>query len=787
MTLCLRILALLTTIFLLQHPALGQLTAPEAEAMYGGSILSITGIKTSSERSRIFVTTESANSAFFMDVTHGSGRPTFGKFQVVGALDTEAGFGSGIEQIDAHTTSGHLFFIHQGFLYHTDPTSDVVHSVDGSGVESLLIKGDHLFYVKGAELYHGTLDASGNFAAGTGAPLLLPPGVNRTILRIHPTNQKLYIFGQGTSPLLYISSDVYTRLQASTILKDHAPISLTGIVEWTAFGIAPDGRRLMAGSDFSQKIIAYADNDSVWRHHNLGFGVAPGKNLDFGGDASNYAVYYGNMHTNDKGLSGSWKAFGAMGHEAHLRGGPVYADPQNSEVVYLSTDMGIGVWDNRGQQIVEINEGIEAVQVNGMDIVAQKQIAWIASNSGVRKVSNYPNTPTWSAPHFPNGDNTPYYAVAMSGQDTQTVYACNLRVYKTEDGTHSWQRVFSAEDPPYNFPSTENLTTGAARIQAVKICPLDENIVMVGYEMEWGENGGLFYSLDGGMTWQQQLIQATATGYDVNVRDIVFTQEGMDTVAYIGVAYNHMVAGGHAIYRLVKHGTSWTVTQDMGSGGTSTGSAIIVSVTDISQSPSGDTLVACGINVQTNQPTVYFKDLKGANVWTPYTTSGFPFSLGKIAKSLTYGVDTVYAAVDEEIYYFSKGATSWTRGYTYPAGTQIQFLHDDVLLVGTETGLYGHQGKVAATAINPQPEVSLIQAVPNPVDVFPLEIRLPSPSQLPTEMRIYNAAGQMTAARRFGPGQVFLLDKYPFPVPGVYLIEVRNEGVETVLKVVVQE
>ncbi|MEO1804754.1 MAG: T9SS type A sorting domain-containing protein [Bacteroidota bacterium] len=787
MTLRLRILALLTTIFLLQYSAIGQLPVPEAEAVYGGNILAITGIKTSSTSSRIFVTTESANSAFFMDVTHSGDNATFGDFQVVGALDTEAGFGSGIEQIDAHATSGHLFFIHQGFLYHTDPTSDVVHSVDGAGVESLLIKGDHLFYVKGAELYHGILDASGNFSVGIGAPLLLPPGVNRTILRIHPTNQKLYIFGQGTSPLLYISSDVYTRLQASTVLKDYAPISLTGIVEWMAFGIAPDGRRFMAGGDSKQKIIAYADSDSVWTHHNLGFGGAPGKNLDFGGNASRYSVYYGSIHNNDNGLVGRWKTSVAMGHKIHLHGGPVYVDPQNPEVVYLSTGMGIGVSDNRGQQIVEINEGIEAVQVNGMDIVAQKQIAWVASNSGIRKVSNYPNTPTWSAPHFPNGDHTPYYAVAMSGQDTQTVYACNLRVYKTEDGAHSWHRVFSAEDPPYDFPSTENLATGAARIRAVKTCPLDENIVMVGYEMEWGENGGLFYSLDGGMTWQQQLIQATTTGYDVNVKDIVFTQEGMDTVAYIGVAYNHMVAGGHAIYRLVKHGASWTVMQDMGVGGTSTGSAIMVSIIDIASSPNGDTLVACGIDVETNYPVVYFKDLKETNVWAPYTTSGFPISPGNIAKAITYGLDTVYAAVDEEIYYFSKGATSWTRGYTYPAGTQIQFLYDNALWIGTETGLYGHRGKGATTAINPQPEISLIQAVPNPVDVFPLEVRLPSLSQVPTEIRIYNAAGQMTAARRFGPGQIFLLDKYPFPVPGVYLIEVRNEGIETVLKVIVQE
>ncbi|MEL6135007.1 MAG: hypothetical protein AAFR59_16735, partial [Bacteroidota bacterium] len=317
MTLCLRILPVLIFWLLTQSPAFCQLSAPEAEAVYGGKISAITGISTSTNTSRIFITTESAHAAFYMDVDHSGSHPVFGRFQILESMGAASGFEVGIQQIDAHEASGHFFFIHQGFLYHTDPASTSVQSVDGAGVESLLIEGEYLFYVKGGALYFGMLDTKGKFTAGVGAPIPLPPGVNRTILRIHPTNHRLYIFGQGSSPLLYITDSLYSSLSARTRLADYAPLSLTGLAEWRAFGIAPDGRLFMSGTDLNEKMIAYADNDSVWTHERSGFVGVTESNLSFGGDSSDYVVYDGGTYNSSKGASGAWNTFGKMGHETH--------------------------------------------------------------------------------------------------------------------------------------------------------------------------------------------------------------------------------------------------------------------------------------------------------------------------------------------------------------------------------------------------------------------------------------------------------------------------------------
>ncbi|MCI4667228.1 MAG: T9SS type A sorting domain-containing protein [Bacteroidia bacterium] len=775
------LLTIVSFFLLFTSPSIAQLSPPKAEAIYGGRINAITAIGLSSDSSRVFVTTESANSAFYMDVKQGSPgmKPTFGSFQLMSSLGSSAGFGGRIEQIAAHGKSSALYFIHEGRLYGTTISSPINYPVDSmGGVQSLFITKETLLYIKGSDLFFGTLDSTGAYTPDPSGPIALPTGLSRPQMDIHPQNNCLYIFGGGNNPVLLRSNDRFDSLGMTKVINNLNVSSLNGVTDWSSFAIAPDGRLFAAGSNFMQKSIGIAINDSNWTHYASGFGGAPGKNISFGGDSGFYHVYYANMANDSMGASGKWHTFGIMGKETHPNDGPVWGDPTNFEVVYMTTDMGIGASHSQGKKIYEVNEGIQAVQVNDFSMKLDKSTAWAASKSGIRKVSTYRSTPSWTGPFFPMGDGSPYHAVCMAGQDTNKIYAGNLRVYKSSDGASSWQRVFSAENPPYNFPPAGNNSTGAAKINALAVCPYDTSIVMAAYGIEWGNNGGLFASTDGGASWDQILLSASTVGYDVNVMDIVFTIEGPDTIAYVAAKHNVSVPGGHSIYRIKKSSSNWIPAQDMGPTGTSTGSSIVASILDISKSPTGDTLVACGTDVGSMHPVSYYKDLKGSAVWTPHTTTGFPFFSGKVAKAVTYGIDTVYVAVDEDIYFLPVGAASWTLGYSYPRGTQIQFLYYDELLVGTETGIYGHQGQAGPTFIDFNDwnnDWSQVQVYPNPVDQFPINIQLASPSTEAVEIRIFTTMGKLVYKEVFPAGDFFQLKNEDWIIGnGQYYLEING-------------
>ena len=55
-------------------------------------------------------------------------------------------------------------------------------------------------------------------------------------------------------------------------------------------------------------------------------------------------------------------------------------------------------------------------------------IGWVASKSGIRNVTDYnTSSETWSDTHFPNGDGSPYYSVAMDPNDDSIVFVGNQK------------------------------------------------------------------------------------------------------------------------------------------------------------------------------------------------------------------------------------------------------------------------------------------------------------------------------------------------------------------------
>lgn len=713
-----------------------QLGIPLVEDVYGGRINAISVISTATDSSRIFIATESANSLFYTDVYLPSGlAPVFNSFNVLPGADASDGYGSNIRSIAAHQTSEKIFFLNAGNLLSAHATSLAANSVM-TGVNAFTIAGSNLLFTSANQFKWGALDGSGNFTLSSNAPIANPiTGMGLTSIIVSDMDSLIYLFQEGTSPKLYVSSDPYTALTSSSTFIDISPTTLTSGYSWMAFGVAPDGRFFIGGTNFNSKYIAYSDSIPVWTEISTGISGISGQNFAFTGDSANYSVYLGSAYSDSSGIV-SWYNFGNAGFETHPNDGPVFTDPNNADVVYMTTDQGIGASHSKGENIYEIDDGIEAVQVKDIDMTSDKNTAWIASKAGIRKVTNYQTTPVWTNALFPNDDGSPYYSVAMEPGSSSTVYVGNARIYKTMDGGANWSMVFTAENPPYSYSSV------GVYVKAIEVFEYNSAIIFAGYYSENSAKGGVFYSMDSGTTWTQLLVEASTNGQDVDVRDIVFNIEGTDTVAYIAVEYDLSGPQGKSVYRAVKNGSSWTVAQNFDGSNTSVGYQITATINDLYISSTGDTVYACGTDAGVNEPHVYAKSIIGTNKWTPLTVTGFPYLTGTEGKAFTVGNDTAYCAVDNEIYYMPLSDSSWTLGYTYPVGNEINFLYFDELLVGAGTGLYAQHIDVSmGVPSSVSKENRNFSIHPNPAKNT-ATITYTLSNEAPVEMTIYDMMGR---------------------------------------------
>lgn len=660
-----------------------QLTTPEVESIYGGRINCISVIAKTSDTSRIFISTESANSIFYADVYSGTGTATFGTFTVMPGLSTEANYGSAIQRIAADSVSGYLFFIHQTGLLSSHPSASTVNTVSSGNINALLVYRSRMFFIKNStELHYGTISSAGAYTES--GSLTITSVANPTI-EINKSNRRIYVFSEGTAPKLYKSSTDYDAFTGATSFSNISLATLSASLTWKAFGIGPDGKLFVGGAS-SGKSVANSINDGAsWTTVSTGITGTFGPNISCGGTSSSYTVYFASCYSPDMGTT--WVNFGNLGLETHSNDGTNIVDPNKSSIVYLTSDQGIAASTNSGANIFEIDDGVEAVQVNDCDMNSTNTNAWIASKSGIRKVYDYKTTPVWSNAMFPNGDGSPYYSADMNINDTSTAYVGNVRVYKTTNNGSSWTRKFTAEDAPYNFASS-------SVVEAIEVCPYNTNVVFAGYSQTGTNKGGLFYTTNAGTNWSQILIAAASTGQDVDVNDIVFSIEGTDTVAYVGVSYDLSSPQGVALYRLTKSGNTWTPAQNMDGTHTTVGYQIVATIIDLAVSVTGDTVYACGTDAGVNHPIAYYKIISGTNKWSAFSVTGFPVTPGMIGKALSYGPDTVFVAADNVVYYLTGdyASATWHTGYTYPVGTQINMLYYDELLVGTGTGMLKQRG-----------------------------------------------------------------------------------------------
>jgi hypothetical protein len=685
------ILTIIILIIMLNSYSYGQLSSPSTQTVYGGRINGISVISTGANTCKIYVATESANSVFYADVTTTPGSESFGSFTVMPGLGNDDGYGSGISKIYAHQASGYLFFLQNNTLYKTLYSASTVTLVESANISDFIIYGDYLLYVKGSNLGYGQINASGDVVIGSTGTIAIGTTPSSPSIRVNPSNNKVYIAALTSTPTMYKTSDNYNALSGTSSISSVTLGALSGsVTSWDGFGIGPDGTLFLGGDNNSNKFVQYsADDGTTWSGGATSISGVGGVNFSFAGSSSPYKVCTAKCYatyTSGSGF-GAWAEFGNASAETHPNDGVIFVDPNNIQIVYVTTDQGIGATKNGGPNLFEIDTGVEAVQVNDFDMLTDKTAGWLASKAGCRKVTSYSTTPVWSSAMFPNGDGSPYYSTAVIKTKINSAYVGNLRVYKTQNSGTAWTQVLSEATTTYPSVGT--------RVEAIEICPTDSNLVLAGFYIDGTTQGGLWYSTNGGTNWTQlQLRTGSTLPNDVDVMDIAFTSESSTTVAYIGVYYDLSISApadrGYSIYRATWNGSSWTVRQDMQGTYTSTGSVIVVTINDITVNSGGTVLYAAGTDASAVQPVSYYKDLSGTNLWTPMPSSGFPTG-NKQGKAIAVGGSAVYCAVDNIIYTIAEsGGTSWSTGYSYPNGTEINVLFYDALLAGTGTGFYGH-------------------------------------------------------------------------------------------------
>ncbi len=500
----------------------GQLSSPKAEGVYGGRINAMSVIKLSATKSRVFISTESANSVFYVDNTT-SGSTIFGTFVVMPDVGNDDGYGSGIDKISAHEASGYLFFINNGSIFKASTAASSIfklHDVSAGNATALLVynasPSSYFYYIEGSDLHFGTLDGSSNFSEDANSPRSIGATPVSPVITVNPSNSYVYVCDVNSTPVVYKSSDPYDSFGGSTSFSSLTATSLSADT-WTAFDAGPDGTLFLGGSGSSVKVVAYSTDDgSTWNSGSTSITGTGGTNFGFGASSSPYTVYFADVYavyTNGSGF-GSWSEMGNSGLETHPNDGSVAVDPNNTSVIYMTTDQGIGKSTDGGATISEMDDGVEAVQVQDFSLNPSSDVAWAASKSGVRKVTDFTTgSGTWTNALFPTSDGSPYYSAEINSYTGDTAFAGNVRVYKTIDGGSNWTQVFTAEKIRLQFLRINS------EVRAIEVDPNDSDMILAGYTIDNStDQGGVFYSTDGGGSWGQIF-----AGQDLPGRTLTYT------------------------------------------------------------------------------------------------------------------------------------------------------------------------------------------------------------------------------------------------------------------------
>ena len=732
-------------IFLSLGVSAQNLSAPVAEGVFGGQVGDFETWAFSADSIYVVSSTYSPNSLFWAKANRSGTRSNL-EWQVFPSADADDGYGSSIFNVEIHESSNTVYFLSFDKVYRTDFSASSAILVD-SMVKEFIIHGDTMALVKNNPMPSGNnvmdfgaLNSSGVYSK-SGSINLLKTYNEPPQMVLNPSTGRLHLFERGASPHMYQIMDAFYAMSSSSSLTSAvSPSPTTANIEWRTYGFDHAGTWYVAGQPplnnptIRDRRLAWSpDNGMSWNEVDINtpgpIGGVVGNNILITDNGSVESLFIGNAIERDLSAISAWQNPGIsfIADLNRANDGYTKQDALDGNIVYHSTNIGFGYSVDIGDSIFGWNEGLTAVQVNDIDMTSDFATGWVASKSGVRKVENY-NTasPNWSGPAFPTFDGAPYTAVGMTPGKADTVFVGNQRIYRTLNGgqqigpmNDGWSQVFTPEDPPLNYNRINTHCTGIA------VSPDSAEVIIAGFSIDFADQGGCFYSTDGGTNWQQLLLVASSPGQDVDVSDVVFTAESGKIVAYIGLESDPISSGQYGLFRAELGSTGFTVSRE-GSFGAQEG------VVDLEVNNSGDSLyVLIRHNILLPNNSVHIKDLS-TGTWS----SVIGVSATGAPTAITDGDGYLFVSMDERIYMNSTdGSLGWSLGYAYPVGTEINVLFYDELLVGTGTGLYAHDivNNISAEESQAIPRMAVY---PNPAQNSVHWERL-------SEVKVYTVSGQM--------------------------------------------
>ncbi len=395
---------------------------PDTAGLYGGTVTWIEVLDLGDNLSRVFVSTQSANSIFYADIDHTQADPFSDVvFKIVPDLDAEAGYGV-IQTFAVDDASGWLYFawspqdqsepssdnssqpgiykctVEPGSLARLEFEADKDDGSKGMGwVNSLMIQDGHMLFVeqnwsqeKQTDVSHlrfGTIDPTdGSFTEDAQSGIYLRDNNKSQLMApvINPISNLVYIMdggnhwvGNDVDAVIYKSSDAYDALSSSTTFSQITPPSGTSEMarQYQSLGIAPDGVIYLAGwqqtsTGYNESIVLYsADDGASWETgtRDQYCWAWQGPNFAFVNDGSGgYDVITGNMVSDDGGII--WGMLPRTGN-VWPHPGAIAFDPNSEETLYVKTDRGVAVSNDAGYSFAKAWERPDQTNVEDIEVI----------------------------------------------------------------------------------------------------------------------------------------------------------------------------------------------------------------------------------------------------------------------------------------------------------------------------------------------------------------------------------------------------------------------------------
>jgi len=466
---------------------------PDTAGLYGGEICWVEVLDLGDNQSRVFVSTRSANSIYYVDIDYTLDDPFSDvQFQIVPDLDADAGFGE-IWSFAVDEASGYLYFpwwppgdmsqsedqpgiyrctIEEGSISMLEFESDdeFDHGPGLGWVNSIAVDNGNMFFVENtwdqetesdvSQLRFGTLDeTTGDFTEDADSPVPLTSSQGGQIKSpvIHPVSDLLYILDSGDhwgdrdiDSAIYKSSDTLDDMSStSTFTKIVPPAGSDEYPrQYDSLGIAPDGVIYLAGSQQTQQghhesVVVYSDDDGVswetgtrdeycwaWQGPNFAF-------VDNG--QGGYDVITGTMISEDGGAI--WGMIPRNGN-VWPHPGSIAFDPNADHTFYVQTDRGVAVTTNAGYSFAKAWERPEHTHLEDIEVI----------DLGDNKSGIFIREREWNDQAQQDNPTRVYYAEIDHSGETP-VYGAFAAVPNMGDGSdwEVWSRFTSDSASGYIF------------------------------------------------------------------------------------------------------------------------------------------------------------------------------------------------------------------------------------------------------------------------------------------------------------------------------------------------